>query len=208
MRRVNVLSPEFDRRSEREGFRWQGARIGRALGAEQVGCSLYELGEGERSFPFHFHHGMEEWAIVIAGAPVLRDPSGERALRAGDVVCFPPGPEGAHQLRGPGTVLMLSANRSSSSRPSTPTAPSSASIRRGRSSASPMRPTTGRASDADSRSQTCSMPRVRRRRAIRSGYQAPFARLGPLLGASALGLTVYELGAGNEYLSLPLRVPV
>ncbi len=113
MRRANVLTPEFDRLSERDGFRWRAARIGRALGAEHVGCSLYELGEGERSFPFHFHHGTEEWAIVISGAPVLRDPEGERTLRAGDVVCFPPGPEGAHQLRGPGTVLMLSTNPSS-----------------------------------------------------------------------------------------------
>ena len=112
MRRANVFSPEFDHASEREGFRWRGARIGRAVGAEQVGGCLYELGDGERTYPFHFHHGMEEWAIVISGAPTLRDPSGERALRAGDVVCFPPGPEGVHQLRGPGRVLMLSANRS------------------------------------------------------------------------------------------------
>ena len=28
------------------------------------------------------------------------------------MVCFPTGPEGAHQVRGPGTVLILSANRS------------------------------------------------------------------------------------------------
>jgi len=112
VRRANVFSPEFDHASEREGFRWRGARIGRVLGAEQVGGCLYELGDGERTYPFHFHHGMEEWAIVISGSPTLRDPSGERTLRAGDVVCFPPGPEGAHQLRGPGSVLMLSANRS------------------------------------------------------------------------------------------------
>jgi uncharacterized cupin superfamily protein len=112
VRRANVFSPEFDHASEREGFRWRGARIGRAVGAEQVGGCLYELGDGERTYPFHFHHGMEEWAIVISGTPTLRDPSGERRLRTGDVVCFPTGPEGAHQLRGPGTVLMLSASRS------------------------------------------------------------------------------------------------
>jgi uncharacterized cupin superfamily protein len=112
VRRANVFSPEFDLASEREGFRWRGARIGPAIGAEQVGGSLYELADGERTYPFHFHHGMEEWAIVIAGAPTLRDPSGERVLRPGDVVCFPTGPEGGHQLRGPGTVLMLSASGS------------------------------------------------------------------------------------------------
>ena len=30
------------------------------------------------------------------------------------------------------------------------------------------------------------------------GYEAPFARIGPLVGGSALGLTVYELGRGQS----------
>jgi uncharacterized cupin superfamily protein len=109
VRRTNVFAAEFDRTSERDGFRWRSAGIGRQLGSERIGASLYELGDGERSFPYHFHHAMEEWAIVVAGTPTLRSPEGERVLRAGDVVCFPTGPDGAHQLRGPGSVLLLSA---------------------------------------------------------------------------------------------------
>jgi uncharacterized cupin superfamily protein len=108
---VNLLAPELDRSSEREGYRWRSAAIGRGLGAEQIGATLYVLGEGERSFPYHFHHGMEEWVLVVDGTPTLRSPDGERTLRRGDVVCFPTGPEGAHQFRGPGTVLVLSASR-------------------------------------------------------------------------------------------------
>jgi uncharacterized cupin superfamily protein len=111
MRRVNVLAPEFDRDQDREGFRWRVAWLGRQLGAARIGGSLYELAAGERTFPYHFHHGMEEWLIVVDGAPTLRGPDGERELRRGDVVCFPTGPEGAHQLRGPGLVLLLSASR-------------------------------------------------------------------------------------------------
>ena len=37
--------------------------------------------------------------MVVAGRPTLRDPEGEHELRPGDVVCFPEGPEGAHQVR-------------------------------------------------------------------------------------------------------------
>jgi uncharacterized cupin superfamily protein len=111
VRRVNLLTPEFDGSRDHEGYRWRLAAIGRQLGAEKIGGSLYELGEGEKSFPYHFHHGMEEWLIVVAGTPTLRGPGGERELRRGDVVCFSVGPEGAHQVRGPGTVLMLSAQR-------------------------------------------------------------------------------------------------
>ena len=35
----------------------------------------------------------------VAGRPTLRDPEGEHELRPGDVVVFPEGPAGAHQLR-------------------------------------------------------------------------------------------------------------
>ena len=111
MRRINVFSPEFDHSSEREGYSWRAVRVGKVLGAERIGASLYELPDGERTYPYHFHHGMEEWLLVVAGTPVLRGPDGERELRAGDVVCFATGPEGAHQVRGPGTVLILSASR-------------------------------------------------------------------------------------------------
>ena len=36
--------------------------------------------------------------IVLRGTPTLRSPEGERELKEGEVVHFPRGPEGAHQL--------------------------------------------------------------------------------------------------------------
>jgi uncharacterized cupin superfamily protein len=113
VRRVNLLAPELDLSSQRDGYRWRGAGVGRALGADEIGACLYELDDGQRSHPYHFHHAMEEWLIVIAGSPTLRAPSGERVLTEGDVICFPAGPEGGHQVTGPGTVLIVSDNRAS-----------------------------------------------------------------------------------------------
>jgi uncharacterized cupin superfamily protein len=111
VRKTNVFAAELDQTSEREGFRWRAKWIGRELGSAQIGISQFELAAGERTWPYHFHHGTEEWLIVLDGTPTLRTPDGERTLRRGDVTCFVPGPDGAHQLRGPGTVLLLSANR-------------------------------------------------------------------------------------------------
>ena len=111
MRRFNILAPEFDHASERDGYRWRGARIGPQLGSEQIGACLYELGAGQRTYPYHFHHGTEEWVLVVAGSPLVRTPDGERTLRQGELLCFPAGAAGAHQLSGPGTVLIISANR-------------------------------------------------------------------------------------------------
>jgi uncharacterized cupin superfamily protein len=99
VRRVNVFAPELS------------GRVGEALGAEQMGASLYELADGQPSASYHFHHGVEEWLIVLAGAPTVRTPEGERALRPGDTLCFPVGPGGAHQVTGPGTVLIVAETR-------------------------------------------------------------------------------------------------
>jgi uncharacterized cupin superfamily protein len=111
VRRFNLNEPEFDGASERERYRWRAASVGEAVGAEQIGARLYELGDGERSHPYHFHHAVEEWLLAVAGSPLVRTPDGERALRAGDVLCFPAGPAGAHQVTGPGTVLIFSESR-------------------------------------------------------------------------------------------------
>ena len=48
--------------------------------------------------PYHWHFGEEEWLLVVAGAPTLRTPDGERELRAGDLVAFNEGDAGAHTL--------------------------------------------------------------------------------------------------------------
>ena len=109
MRRVNLRTPAFDHASEREGYRWRGVRVGRVIEGDQIGASLYELGDGERTYPYHFHHGTEEWLLVVSGTPTLRTPEGEQTLREGDVFCFPAGPDGAHQVTGPGSILLLSA---------------------------------------------------------------------------------------------------
>jgi uncharacterized cupin superfamily protein len=51
--------------------------------------------------------------IVLRGEPTLRTPEGEHVLKEGDVVCFPRGKDGAHQIiNGTGSpirVLMLSS---------------------------------------------------------------------------------------------------
>ena len=78
------------------------------LGLRNLGAGVFELPAGESTFPYHYHHGVEEWLYVISGTPTLRDPSGERVLAPGDVVAFPSGPEGAHAVRGPGRILIFS----------------------------------------------------------------------------------------------------
>ena len=59
---------------------------------------MYELEPGDRLWPYHTHHANEEWLLVLRGQPTLRSPEGEQELKEGDVVCFPRGKDGAHQV--------------------------------------------------------------------------------------------------------------
>jgi uncharacterized cupin superfamily protein len=109
----NLFDPDFDAEQDEPGFRWRRARLGRQAGAERLGASLFEIPPREAAFPYHFHFGNEELLIVITGQPTLRGADGGwRELRAGDVVSFPIGERGAHQVvnrsDAPARILMLS----------------------------------------------------------------------------------------------------
>jgi uncharacterized cupin superfamily protein len=94
----NLFEPQFDAENDVPGFRWRRARLGRQAGAERLGASLFELVPGEATFPYHAHTANEELLIVVAGHPHLRTPDGWRQLERGDVVAFPRGEAGAHQV--------------------------------------------------------------------------------------------------------------
>jgi uncharacterized cupin superfamily protein len=100
MRRVNLSSPTFQYDdADPEGFRSGMFRFGAALGAAQMGASVYELPAGQALCPYHYEYGEEEWLLVLQGRPSLRHRSGTDQLEPWDAVCFPTGPEGAHQVR-------------------------------------------------------------------------------------------------------------
>ena len=109
--KVNILSVELDEPIDEAGFRHVAATVGPRLGAHRIGAAVYRAEAGIPIWPYHYHHGIEEWLYVIAGAPVLRDPSGERTLAPGDLVCFPSGHLGAHTLKGPGRFVIFSTGQ-------------------------------------------------------------------------------------------------
>jgi uncharacterized cupin superfamily protein len=109
---VNIHGDEWDRVNDRDGWRTRQMSLGKRLGVEKLGATMYEIEPGQRTFPYHWHNALEEMCIVLEGEPTLRDPSGVRRLKQGDVVGFPCGDRGAHQLRNetdePVRVLMIS----------------------------------------------------------------------------------------------------
>jgi uncharacterized cupin superfamily protein len=93
------LSP-YDEGPERHHFALN--HVARGLGAKLTGLTVYEVEPGQATWPYHFELNEEEWLFVIEGEVTVRTPSGEQVLRAGDVVCFPIGADGAHAVRNDG----------------------------------------------------------------------------------------------------------
>ncbi len=94
----NIYATEWDAIEDQRGYEWTRIRLGRRLGAEKLGASVYVLGPGQKSFPYHFHHANEEMLIVLGGVVTVRTPDGEVEARRGDALSFPSGAAGAHQV--------------------------------------------------------------------------------------------------------------
>ena len=60
--------------------------------------SVYEIPPKKSAYPYHYHKNNEETYYIISGEGVLRTPEGERTVRAGELLFFPTGEEGAHKL--------------------------------------------------------------------------------------------------------------
>jgi uncharacterized cupin superfamily protein len=112
---ANIYEPQFDLTSDRTGFRHRRARVASEAASERLGASLYELPPAEATFPYHYHLANEELLIVLSGRPHLRTPEGWRQLEEGEVVAFPLGERGAHQIANradtPARLLIVSEMR-------------------------------------------------------------------------------------------------
>jgi uncharacterized cupin superfamily protein len=93
---------------------WGGVGARRLARAGSLGGSVWEVQPGQGQFVFHFHHASEEMLVVLRGTPTVRMHDGDHQLEEGDVVGFPRGPEGGHQIRNegdePARVLIVSTN--------------------------------------------------------------------------------------------------
>jgi uncharacterized cupin superfamily protein len=112
LRRISLVGCELDEALDRPGFGHRAAAVGEPIGGARIGAAVYEAEAGRPIWPYHYHSGSGERLYVLSGTPLLRDPGGERALSAGDVVGFPANHLGAHTISGPGRFVVFSADAS------------------------------------------------------------------------------------------------
>jgi uncharacterized cupin superfamily protein len=126
---VNLYEVETSRDADDPpGYETPYSRIGPLIGASALGLSVYDLATGQSVCPYHYEHGFEEWLLVLAGRPTLRDPDGEHELEPGDLVLFPDGPEGAHKVTNRGEEHVRVAIASNKGEPGVAVYPDSGKI--------------------------------------------------------------------------------
>jgi uncharacterized cupin superfamily protein len=75
-----------------------GARLAHGTAALKLGASIDVLQPGKRGCPYHLHHAQEEMFIVLEGHGTMRIAGELLAVKPGDVVFVPPGPDYPHQM--------------------------------------------------------------------------------------------------------------
>jgi uncharacterized cupin superfamily protein len=71
---------------------------GEGMAGRRIGCRIDIVPPGKRSCPYHFHYAQEEVFIVLEGEGTLRVAGEMIAIRRGDVISIPPGPDYPHHI--------------------------------------------------------------------------------------------------------------
>jgi uncharacterized cupin superfamily protein len=112
---MNLFKPTWDAEVDAGGAVLRATRLARHAGADRLAANLYELEPGALVSPLHFHHRNEELLFVLSGRPALRRSDRDiRDLRPGEIIAFPAGPDGIHQILNrssrPARVLICATN--------------------------------------------------------------------------------------------------
>ncbi|RQG97614.1 cupin domain-containing protein [Natrarchaeobius oligotrophus] len=83
---------------ERDDVGFRRKQLGAAVEGDQLGCSLYELPAGRRSWPYHYHTANEEAMFVLSGTGTLRLDGESYPIGEGDYAAFPADESGGHRV--------------------------------------------------------------------------------------------------------------
>ncbi len=95
---LNLNEVEYESWGNGGGFEAKLGPVAARLGAKKLGYRVVVLPPGKKAWPFHLHHVNEEMFFILEGTGVLRFGEQRHPVKAGDVICCPPGPGTAHQI--------------------------------------------------------------------------------------------------------------
>lgn len=97
---IQVKAADIPRRHrhDREEYEFYRGDLVPEGSARQCCASIYEIPPGKSAYPYHYHTKNEESFYIISGQGILKTPSGDKTVHAGDFLFFPADENGAHKL--------------------------------------------------------------------------------------------------------------
>jgi uncharacterized cupin superfamily protein len=107
IRKVKFQEIPQKHKSEHPGYEYYKRELVPKGDARQCAVSVYEIPPGKSAYPYHYHTMNEEAFYIISGRGILKTPSGEQEVSAGDFLFFPASEKGAHKLTNSSETDML-----------------------------------------------------------------------------------------------------
>jgi len=82
--------------NERDGNTFMVKPVVAGEDIDTCSAAFVEVPVGKYAFGYHYHDQSEEIFYIVSGTGKLRCAYGEKAVKAGDMLCFPTGEKGAH----------------------------------------------------------------------------------------------------------------
>jgi uncharacterized cupin superfamily protein len=95
---ARAMDAQPDHKKEHEDYEYKKRVLVPHRKGGQCKVSLYEIPPQRSAYPYHYHSKNEEAFYILQGRGLLKTPSGEKNVTAGDFVFFPASPNGAHKL--------------------------------------------------------------------------------------------------------------
>ena len=95
---LNIQDVEYTDWGKGGAFEAKLGAVASRLGAKKLGYRVVVLPPSKKAWPFHLHHVNEEMFFILEGDGALRFGDQRHSIKAGDVICCPPGPGTAHQI--------------------------------------------------------------------------------------------------------------
>ena len=96
IKNMQDITPEHHERGEGNNFLVYPVIAGADAG--KCTASFVKVPPKNFAFGYHYHDQSEEIFYLVSGEGSLRTYQGEKAVKAGDIMCFPAGEKGAHVL--------------------------------------------------------------------------------------------------------------
>lgn len=96
--KIKIQDIPLKHKNEHDGYEYFKRELVPKGNTQRCAISVYMIPPGKSAYPYHYHTENEEAFYIIKGNGILKTPTGDTEVFAGDFLFFPANEKGAHKL--------------------------------------------------------------------------------------------------------------